>query len=73
MPNGYTFSYPKVKQFQDENDQTLFKCRVDVMDLRTGQIVAECSTVDVDEVDAERQTFDQVDAFIYKDRGSVQS
>jgi hypothetical protein len=73
MPNGYTFSYPKVKQFQDENDKTLYECRVNVMDLRTGRIVAECSAVDVDRVDAQRRTVDQADAFMNKDRGTVQT
>jgi len=68
MPNRYTFSYPKVKQFQDENDKTLYECRVDVMDLHTGHVVVECSAVDVDRVDAERRTFDQADAFMQKDR-----
>lgn len=72
MPNGYTFSYPKVKQFQDKNDNTLYECRVNVMDLRTGRIVAECSAVDVDGVDAQRRTVDQADAFMRKDRGIVQ-
>ena len=69
MPNGYLFSYPKRKRFQDENDKTLYECHVDVMDIHTGQVVAECSAGDVDEVVAERRPFDQVDAFMQKDRG----
>ena len=73
MPNGYLFSYPKVKRFQDENDKTLYECHVDVMDLRTGQVVVECSAVDVDAVDAERRTIDQADAFIHKGVSQVPS
>lgn len=73
MPNGYLFSHPKRKRFQDENDKTLYECHVNVMDLRTGQVVAECSAVDVDEVDAERRTFDQVDMFMRTDGGILQS
>jgi len=33
--------------------QVLYECRVIVMDDRTGHVVAECSAVDVDNVDAE--------------------
>jgi hypothetical protein len=70
MPNGYTFSYPKVRQFQDENDKTMFECCVNVMDFK-GQVVAECGVVDVDEVDAKRRAVDQADAFMRGDRGTL--
>jgi len=73
MPNGYLFSHPKRKRFQDDNDKTLHACHVNVMDHLTGQVVAEFTAVDVDEVDAERRTFDQVDAFMHTDRSMMQS
>jgi hypothetical protein len=71
MPNGYTFMRPKVEQFQDERNKTLYECRINVLDL-AGQVVAECSVVDVDEVDAERRAVDQADAFI-AERSRLQS
>ena len=73
MPDGYLFTHPKFKQFEDENLKTLYECRVDVLDLRTRKVVAECSAFDVDRVDAERQALKHVDAFMRKDHGKLQS
>jgi hypothetical protein len=63
MPNGYTFTHPKVERFQDENDKTLYECRLNVLDLE-GQIVSECRAVEIDAVDAERRAVEKADAFM---------
>jgi hypothetical protein len=63
MPNGYTFSYLKVKQNQDEKDKIVYECRINLFDL-TGKVVEECSAVDIDAVDAERHATDRADAFM---------
>jgi hypothetical protein len=65
MPNGYTFTRPKVERFQDENDKTMYECRLNVLD-RAGQVVAECSAVEIDAVDAERRATDKADAIMRK-------
>jgi hypothetical protein len=68
MPNGYTFTHPRVERFQDERDKTAYKCHVKVLG-QAGQVAAEFSVVDVDAVDAERRAVDQADAFMRGDRG----
>lgn len=68
MPNGYTFTQPKVERFHDQNDRTVYECRVNVLDL-AGQVVSECIAVDLDAVEAERRAVEKADAFMRRDQG----